>query len=415
MSSKLPIFETPFETYRATKKIGEGGSGRVYEVLDSSDSIFAAKTLSHERITSDKIRRFKNELNFCQNNTHENIIRVLDAGVSFKDEVKCPFYIMPYYSSTLRNQITSLSSVDVLPAFSKILNGIEAAHLLGVWHRDIKPENVLVDNESLVVADFGIAHFSEEEIVTAVETKAAARLANFLYAAPEQKVKGHKVDHMADIYSLGLLLNEMFTGEVPQGTGITPISSISENHGYLDELVSLMIQQNPNNRPQSIQDIKNELISRQNSFVSLQKLDASKRQVVDASEPPDFVPIEIVGLDYDSGVLYLELSDTPNQEWVDEFASVRGAKSSVMGFEPERFRFQGNKIVISGVRNEERLMQKLVDYSKQYVSTGNTGYVYYLKNKSEQEEKKRYEELRARIQKDQERVDALETLSKIKL
>ncbi len=68
------------------------------------------------------------------------------------------------------------------------MKALEFAHNKKVWHRDIKPENILVDeNDNVVLADFGIAHFCDELLITAVETKAAERLANFQYSAPEQR------------------------------------------------------------------------------------------------------------------------------------------------------------------------------------------------------------------------------------
>lgn len=71
-----------------------------------------------------------------------------------------------------------------------------------------------------MLADFRIAHFEEEELLTAVESKQNDRLANFfLYAAPEPRVRNSAVDHRADIFALGLILNGMFTGIAPQGTG----------------------------------------------------------------------------------------------------------------------------------------------------------------------------------------------------
>lgn len=77
-----------------------------------------------------------------------------------------------------------------------------------MWHRDLKPENILHDpiENRLVVSDFGIAHFTAELMHTLVETKLAERLANFHYAAPEQRRPGGLVDHRADIYALGLIL-----------------------------------------------------------------------------------------------------------------------------------------------------------------------------------------------------------------
>jgi eukaryotic-like serine/threonine-protein kinase len=74
-----------------------------------------------------------------------------------------------------------------------------------VFHRDLKPENILYDRNAdrLVVADFGIAHFEEDQLLTAVETKDRERLANFKYAAPEQGIRGRPVDHRADIFAFG--------------------------------------------------------------------------------------------------------------------------------------------------------------------------------------------------------------------
>src|SRR3981081_1724934 len=104
--------------------------------------------------------------------------------------------------------------LEVLPLFVKILDGVEAAHLQGVIHRDLKPENILVDSKGAhpAIADFGIASFTEDLLVTSVETAPTQRLANFQYAAPEQRLGGRTVRDTADIYALGLILNEMFTG-----------------------------------------------------------------------------------------------------------------------------------------------------------------------------------------------------------
>jgi serine/threonine protein kinase len=181
----------------------------VYEVKNSAGETFALKCLAPERVNADRLKRFKNEIAFCQKQDHSNVVKVLDTGTTNLKGTKVPFYVMRQYTGTLRTHMRGLQAGNVLKAFSQLLDGVEAAHLLSVWHRDIKPENVLWDQTvgSLVLSDFGIAHFEVEEIYTAVETQAAARMANFLYSAPEQRVRGAKVDHRADIFSLGLILN----------------------------------------------------------------------------------------------------------------------------------------------------------------------------------------------------------------
>jgi serine/threonine protein kinase len=220
---------TAFDTYRAIKLVGEGGSGAVYEARNSDGERVALKCLK-PRLPTSRRKRFKNEILFCQSCQHPNIVRVIDTGAVVLDREAVSFYVMPYYAKTLRSLITSrISPEAVVTLFSQLLNGVEAAHLLGVCHRDLKPENILFDEEleQLVVADFGAAEFTADELYTIVETRPKERIGNFQYSAPEQRRAGGKVDHRSDIYALGLILNEMFTGEVPEGSAHRQIASVS--------------------------------------------------------------------------------------------------------------------------------------------------------------------------------------------
>jgi serine/threonine protein kinase len=137
--AKLPTFDTPFDSYTATDVIGEGGAGRVYAVINSSGEEFALKCLAPERITVERLKRFKNEIVFCQKQNHQNIVKVLDTGAITIKGVKCPFYVMRRYSGTLRKHMGALQPDDALRAFAQLLDGVEAAHLANVWHRDVKP------------------------------------------------------------------------------------------------------------------------------------------------------------------------------------------------------------------------------------------------------------------------------------
>jgi serine/threonine protein kinase len=154
---------------------------------------------------------------------------------------------MPLLASTLRKYMQAgISQDQVLRVFSDILDGVEAAHLQGVIHRDLKPENLLVsEDKRIVVADFGIAHFREEELFTAVETRATDKLANYRYSAPEQRMPGGVVNRRADVFAMGYILNEMFTGDVPHGAGYQRIAEVAPDYAYLDPLVDAMIQQSP--------------------------------------------------------------------------------------------------------------------------------------------------------------------------
>jgi serine/threonine protein kinase len=248
---------TTFAVYTIQDFIGEGGSGLVYKAVDDGGRPVAIKILDSKKASRAKLKRFENEYRFCAKNNHENILKVLDHGLTDSGE---SFFVMPLYEYSLRKLIGEIDSKIALNVFTKLLAGVEAAHLKGVVHRDLKPENVLLRNSiwELVVADFGIARFAEEDLYTAVETKDDTRLANFQYAAPEQRHRGRNVDHRADIYALGLILNELFTSELAHGTNFKTINAVSPEHAYLDEIVHKMLEQDPAGRfLQSMRSKKN--------------------------------------------------------------------------------------------------------------------------------------------------------------
>ena len=102
---KDTVFHTAFDSFRYLDNIGSGGSGTVLQVENESGELFALKYLSPDRMTSEKLKRFKNELSFSAQNEHENIVKVLDWGQVVLKEKKCPFYVMPYYNQNLRELI----------------------------------------------------------------------------------------------------------------------------------------------------------------------------------------------------------------------------------------------------------------------------------------------------------------------
>jgi serine/threonine protein kinase len=243
-----------FGKYTLGDSIGNGGAGVVYEARTEDDTPCAVKILTTAQ--GSKAKRFKNEIAYCFRNQHRNVISVWDFGQSFNGKT---FYVMPLYGSTLRKLISNgIEHCKILDLFSQMLDGVGAAHQSDVCHRDLKPENILFDETTttLIVADFGIARFKEEDLQTAIETSDQERLANFQYSAPEQRTKGKAVDQRADIYALGLILNEMFTSDVPQGTGFKRIAAVAPKYGYVDAVIDSMVQQIPEKRLQSISEIR---------------------------------------------------------------------------------------------------------------------------------------------------------------
>lgn len=269
---RKPTFRTALSEYLPKKTLGEGGSGKVLLVSDNDGNDFALKYLKPDVHTKQKNKRFRNELVFCTKNTHSNIITIEDNGLADIEGVDVPFFVMPVFPQTLRSLMQKKSPPEkLLLLFADVLKGVEHAHNSLIWHRDLKPENILVtdDEERAVVTDFGIAHFDDEYLHTIVDTMPQERLANFRYAAPEQRSKG-EVDQRADIYALGLILYEIFTGQLLQGTQHTKIGTMDPNYLYLDPIVESMTCQSPGDRLAAISLIREMLLA--NSDVATSEL-----------------------------------------------------------------------------------------------------------------------------------------------
>src|SRR5205823_9793100 len=134
-----------------------------------------------------------------------------------------------------------------------------------------------------------------------------------------------------------LILNELFTGTVPHGTGYRAIGSIDESFAWLDPLVEQMLRQQPEERPDSILSVKNALIAHQQDFIARQRLDELQGMVVPATTVTDPLADRapaIVDADYGGGKLILTLDTPVNSRWVDALHNM-GNYSFVMGKEPE--------------------------------------------------------------------------------
>lgn len=393
MAKRPRVFTGVFDAYSVYRQIGSGASGTVFEASDQDGRHLALKLLTNT--SRSKLQRFKNEINFCFKPVSKQIIQVLDFGKAGVDSL---FYVMPLYLSTLKERIAAgIAPKEVLGLFNKILNGVEAAHLHGVYHRDLKPANLLYAGPNdVVVADFGIAHFQEDDLLTLVETDPQERLANFRYSAPEQRTRGGAVDQRADIFALGLILNEMFTGHVPQGSGYVHIQSVAPEFGYLDNLVDAMIRQKTAERPSTINAVKEELIARGNRFVQFQKLEALKKYVVPESELSDSIvadPIHAVEAEgYTSGTLTLRLNRSINPKWE---ACFRERATGFSGnFSANMITFRGNKALL---RVNDNFVQHAIQYFTQYCQTANEEYADRVAREHRDSIELRRQELQRRI------------------
>ena len=349
---------------------------------------------------------------------HANIVSVIDYGPHKIGNRETLFYVMPLFDTTMRKLLKSnISSVALLDVLIGVMKGVEAAHARNVWHRDLKPENILANSTlaQVVVADWGIAHFSSEELFTLVDTGPQERLANFLYAAPEQRQRGRAVDHRADIYALGLMLNEIFTKDVPLGNGYRTIGEHDSAFAFLDDVVAAMRQHNPDERPPSLTAVLRDIHVRQEMYASAQKIAALERSPVESDPQDDPLlkePATLVGVeDYVGQVLRLKISQPVTPQWVQSFKrqSHRGSilDRRFRAKEPASFQFQGD---IMSIEIDAADTTRLIPHVKNYLRDGSKQYEQDVENERLHREEGAKRLVREELERENERRTVLENL-----
>ncbi|MDQ6775975.1 MAG: protein kinase, partial [Actinomycetota bacterium] len=199
--------------YRLDARIAAGGMSTVYRATDEVLERQVAIKLMNREISadSDQLERFRREARAVAQLNHPHVVGVIDAG---EDEGR-PYIVFEYVEGeTLKERIRRHGRLEISEAIAyaiEIGRALGAAHARHIVHRDVKPQNVLIDEEgSAKVTDFGIARTLEEDGLTAD----GRVLGTTDYVAPEQAL-GRHVTGQSDLYSLGIVLYEMLTGEVP--------------------------------------------------------------------------------------------------------------------------------------------------------------------------------------------------------
>ncbi|HEX9726430.1 MAG TPA: serine/threonine-protein kinase, partial [Vicinamibacteria bacterium] len=213
-SGDLPRLFRFGNRYQVLEKLGEGGMGRVYKALDLElDRPVALKTIRAEKGTGpDVLKRFKQELVLARKITHKNVVRIYDLGEA---EGGVKFFTMELVEGqSLRDLLRdrkTLPEKEAISFMKQMLSGLAEAHSQGVVHRDLKPQNIMVDSEGLLrIMDFGIARTAD----TATLTGSGEMMGTPDYISPEQ-VKGETTTAQSDLYSAGIILYELLTGDVP--------------------------------------------------------------------------------------------------------------------------------------------------------------------------------------------------------
>jgi len=203
------------ERYRVVRQIGQGGFGTVVLVEDTmvSEQLILKFLNPHMAADNHMIKRFIHELRYARRVTHENVIRIHDFLRIEKAYAISMEYFPSHSLSAEMPRHTPMDPQRALRILWYICRGMHAAHQVKIIHRDLKPPNVLISDAGVVkIVDFGLAA-AVSDTATRL-TRTGALLGTPLYMAPEQ-VQNCKIDIRTDIYSLGIMMYEMFTGRPP--------------------------------------------------------------------------------------------------------------------------------------------------------------------------------------------------------
>ncbi|MGB6995136.1 MAG: protein kinase, partial [Thermoanaerobaculia bacterium] len=265
-------------------KLGSGGMGEVWRAVDIElGREVAIKVLPAEMATdADRLERFKREARTVAALNHPNIVTLF----SVEDSDGVHFLTMELVEGKRLDEIIPASGLGLDRLFSIAVplgEALAVAHDKGILHRDLKPANIMVsDDERVKILDFGLAKLLQSEIpeidATLLQTEALTQegmvVGTVPYMSPEQ-IEGKPVDHRTDIFSLGVVLYEMSTGQRPFAGGSSPalMSSILKDSPrtvtemrddlprHLGRIVQRCLEKDPERRFQTMKDVRNELES----------------------------------------------------------------------------------------------------------------------------------------------------------
>lgn len=249
-----------FPSLEIVSLLGAGGMGAVYKARQKGlDRMVALKILPEEFGHDVKFAlRFTREARTLAKLNHPNIVSVHEFG-----NVDDLYYFLMEFvdGSTLRDvvQAKELTPEHALTIVPHLCDALQYAHDHGIVHRDIKPENILMAKDGAIkIADFGLSRIVGNGNHATALTQTHQVLGTPRYMAPEQFEGSNRVDHRADIYSLGVVFYEMLTGELPIGRFEAPSQKVQVDV-RLDEVVLRTLEKEPRRRYQMASEIKSDL------------------------------------------------------------------------------------------------------------------------------------------------------------
>lgn len=271
----LEAGDTFTDRYRVIKQVGKGAFGVVVLVEDTvvKDQFILKFLNPHVAADEVAIQRFTHELRYARKVTHENVIRIYDFITHGKNYAISMEYFPSHsltYNIARYKRINVEKGVNIL---SQICDGMAAAQAVNVVHRDLKPGNILINkNERVKIVDFGLAAAASKG--GSRLTKTGILVGTPTYMAPEQ-VRGKTIDSRTDIYSLGVIMYEMFTGVPPytgeesigimfqhvEGNPTRPCEIVKEIPQQLQSIILKAMAVKPADRHQTFDELKADIES----------------------------------------------------------------------------------------------------------------------------------------------------------
>jgi predicted Ser/Thr protein kinase len=249
--------------YRLESLVGTGGMGEVHKATQLSLGRTVAVKLLNPDLAKDAsfVARFQKEAAALAALSHPNVVSIVDKGKTDSTY----FLVMEFVEGpSLREQVRSplLTPKESLRMMMEICRGVDYAHNKGVIHRDLKPENILFDQQAggiAKVTDFGLASFLDDANSRFNLTSTHVSMGTLSYMAPEQRVDAKNADKRADIFSLGVILYELLTGEVPLGTFDPPSKRKPGIDPRLDDIVLRCLKPDPEDRYSTVNELMADL------------------------------------------------------------------------------------------------------------------------------------------------------------
>ena len=266
------------QNYKILSLLGQGGMATVYLAHDSKfDTNVAIKLLNKEYTHNENIRkRFLAEAKSMFKMSHPNIIKVTDLI----DEGETVAFVMEYVEGeTLKEYIdrkVKLTDEEIKSIFSQMLNAVGYVHEQNLVHRDIKPSNFMVSpNGNVKLMDFGIAKNTDASSAEYTQTGTGVQMGTPMYMSPEQITETKSVTPQSDIYSLGVVLWQMVTGEKPYDMKTLSTfhlqnkivnEALPETNTSFDQIIKTATNKEINKRFQNTSKFKNALISKEKTI-----------------------------------------------------------------------------------------------------------------------------------------------------